>query len=199
MGECCGKIDNENIFYRKILWVILFINAGMFFIEVMSSLYSDSQSLLADSLDFLGDAINYGVSLYVLNKSINTRAKASIIKGVTMGVFGFWVVFTTVLKVFVTGMPQASIMGLIGFLALLANVFSAILLYKYRSGDSNKASVWICSRNDALGNIAVMAAAGGVFATSSRWPDLLVAVLIAGLALSGSWHILKKAKSELAS
>jgi len=200
--ECCEPPNGEHGWdcrYRQILWVILLINAGMFFVEIASGIYSGSQALLADALDFFGDAANYGISLYVLNRSINWRAKASIIKGSTMGLFGLWILGSTVYKALTTGIPQAEVMGVIGLLALVANVVSAALLYKYRTGDSNRESVWICSRNDAIGNIAVMLAAAGVFITGTKWPDLLVAFIIAGLALSGSYRIIKTAKSELGS
>lgn len=198
--ECCKTTNGEHGWdcrYRQILWVILFINVGMFVVEIASGIYSGSQALLADALDFFGDAANYGISLYVLNRSINWRAKASIIKGSTMGLFGLWVLGSTVYKALITGVPQAEVMGVIGFMALIANVVSAMLLYKYRGGDSNRESVWICSRNDAIGNIAVMLAAGGVFITGTKWPDLLVAAIIAGLALNGSWRIIRSARNEL--
>lgn len=198
--DCCELTNDTHGWdcrYRQILWVILFINAGMFVVEIASGLYSGSQSLLADALDFFGDAANYAISIYVLNKSVTTRARASLIKGYTLGVFGLWIVGSITYKALVTGVPQAEVMGAIGFLALIANVVSALLLYKYRSGDSNRESVWICSRNDAIGNIAVMLAAGGVFFTGTKWPDLLVAGIIASLALSGAWRIIKSARKEL--
>jgi len=199
-NDCCDNIAGNHGWdcrYRQILWVILFINAGMFLVEIASGIYSGSQSLLADALDFFGDAANYAISIYVLNKSITTRARASLIKGYTLGVFGMWIVGSITYKALVVGVPQAEVMGAIGFLALIANVASAALLYKYRSGDSNRESVWICSRNDAIGNIAVMLAAGGVFFTGTKWPDLLVAGIIASLALSGAWRIIKSARKEL--
>ena len=183
--------------YRQILWVILLINAAMFVVELSSGIYSGSQSLLADAIDFFGDAANYGISLYVLNKSVTMRAKASLLKGSTMGLFGLWILGSTLYKAFVTGIPHAEVMGAVGFLALIANVTSAALLYKYRKGDSNRESVWICSRNDAVGNIAVMLAAAGVFATGTKWPDLLVAAVMAGLALNGSRRIIRSALGEL--
>ena len=198
--DCCETSNGEHGWdcrYRQILWVILIINASMFFVEFASGLYSGSQSLLADALDFFGDAANYGISLYVLNKAISTRAKASLIKGSTMGAFGLWVLASTAYKAITVGIPQSEVMGMVGFLALLANVFSAFLLYKYRSGDSNRESVWICSRNDAIANIAVILAALGVHLTNTKWPDLLVATIIAGLALSGAIRIIKKAREEL--
>lgn len=183
--------------YRQILWVILIINAAMFVVELGSGIYSGSQSLLADAIDFFGDAANYGISLYVLNKSVTMRAKASLLKGSTMGLFGLWILGSTLYKALVTGVPQAEVMGAVGFLALIANVVCAGLLYKYRRGDSNRESVWICSRNDAVGNVAVMLAAAGVFATGTKWPDLLVAAVMAGLALNGSRRIIRSALGEL--
>lgn len=198
--ECCETTNEEHGWdcrYRQILWAILLINAVMFFVEIASGIYSGSQSLLADALDFFGDAANYAISLYVLNKAVNIRAKASLIKGSTMGVFGLWVLGSTVYKAIFAELPKAEVMGVIGFLALVANVVSAMLLYKYRSGDSNRESVWICSRNDAIGNIAVMLAALGIFVTGTKWPDLLVAAIIAGLALNGSWRIIRSARKEL--
>jgi len=198
--KCCNSIDGNHgwdCHYRQILWIILLINAGMFFVEITSAFYSGSQSLLADALDFLGDAANYSISLYVLNKLINIKAKASIIKASTMGLFGLWVIGTTAYKAIFAELPKAEIMGAIGFIALLANVLSAALLYKYREGDSNRESVWICSRNDAISNIAVILAAAAVFFTNTKWPDLFVAIIIASLALSGSWSIIRSARSEL--
>lgn len=197
---CCETTNGEHGWdcrYRQILWMILLINAGMFVVEIASGIYSGSQALLADALDFFGDAANYSISLYVLNRSIHWRAKASIVKGSTMGLFGLWILGSTVYKALTTGIPQAEVMGVIGFLALVANVVSAMLLYKYRTGDSNRESVWICSRNDAIGNVAVMLAAAGVFITDTKWPDLLVAAVIAGLALNGAWKIISKSKHEL--
>lgn len=211
MGNCCGEVEKTDkccessatgkhgwdCRYRRILWIILFINAGMFVVEIGSGIYSGSQSLLADALDFFGDAANYAISLYVLNKTISLRAKASLLKGATMGVFGLWVLGSTIYKAIIVGVPHAEVMGIIGFLALIANIVSAALLYKYRGGDSNRESVWICSRNDAIANVAVILAAGGVFLTGTKWPDLFVAFIIAGLALSGSWRIIRTAKDEL--
>jgi Co/Zn/Cd efflux system component len=200
--DCCNTpegVHGWDCRYRQILWVILIINAAMFVIELGSGIYSGSQSLLADAIDFFGDAANYGISLYVLNKSLMIRAKASLLKGGTMALFGLWILGSTVYKALVSGIPQAEVMGAIGFLALIANITCAALLYKYRSGDSNRESVWICSRNDAIGNVAVMLAAVGVFATGTKWPDLLVAAIMAGLALSGGWRVIRSAFQEIQS
>jgi len=197
-NNCCDSNEhNWDCKYRVILWVVLFINLGMFVLEIFSGLISGSQSLLADSLDFFADAANYGISLYVLSKSITLRAKASLIKGYTMGVFGVFVAVSTVYKVFFAVTPKAEIIGVVGFIALAANVFSAFLLYKYRKGDSNRASVWICSRNDAIANIAVIFAGLGVWITNTKWPDLTVAFIIASISLSGAYRIIKQARGEL--
>ena len=197
-NNCCDTNEhNWDCKYRKILWVVLLINLGMFILEIISGLVSGSQSLLADSLDFFSDAANYGISLYVLSKSITLRAKASLIKGYSMGVFGIFVAVSTIYKVFFAVTPKAEIISTVGFVALAANLFSAFLLYKYRKGDSNRASVWICSRNDAIANIAVIFAGIGVWITSTKWPDLIVAFIIASISLNGALHIIRKAKKEL--
>jgi Co/Zn/Cd efflux system component len=197
-NNCCDTNEhNWDCKYRKILWVVLFINLGMFVLEIFSGLISGSQSLLADSLDFFSDAANYGISLYVLSKSVTLRAKASLIKGYSMGILGIFVALSTIYKVFFAVTPKAEIIGAVGFIALTANLFSAFLLYKYRKGDSNRTSVWICSRNDAIANIAVIFAGIGVWITGTKWPDLMVAFIIASISLSGAFHIIKKAKKEL--
>ena len=200
MNECCENIDSEHTLddkYRRVLWVILVINALMFIVELASGLYSGSQSLLADSIDFFGDSAMYGISLYVFNKSLQERARASIIQGSMMGMYGIVIVASTIYKIFVVGVPQAEIMGIVGFLALFANVYSAFLLFKYRRGDSNRQSVWISSVNDAIANIAIILAGAGVFITSSKFPDLFVAFIIASIEIRGSLKILKQAKGEL--
>ena len=199
-NECCENIYDMHGWdckYRKILWVVLILNIIMFVVEFIAGIYSESQSLLADALDFLGDSGNYAISLYVLNRSIVWRAKTAIFKGVVMSMFGLYVLASTIYKSFVYLVPQAEVMGAIGALALIVNVISAALLYKYRSGDSNRESVWVCSRNDALGNVAVILASIGVFYTRTRWPDLLVAFIIVFLALSGAFRIINSAQKDL--
>jgi len=183
--------------YRRILWIALAINLTMFGVEVAAGLGAQSVSLLADSLDFLGDAANYGVSLFVLGMALRWRARASLIKGATMAAFGLWVVFVTARHAVVGTVPDAPVMGVVGVVALMANATVAALLYRFRKGDSNMASVWICSRNDAIGNVAVLAAALGVFGAGAGWPDFIVGAVMAGLALYGSWQILLHAASEL--
>lgn len=185
--------------YRKILWFALLVNAAMFAIELGAGFRSGSVSLLADAIDFLGDAANYGVSLAVLTMAMAWRSKAALLKGVCMLGFGFFVLGRAAWAAKTGTVPEAATMGVIGFLALAANVIVALLLYNYRTGDANMRSVWLCSRNDAFGNIAVMLAALGVFGTGTAWPDLAVAVGMAGLAIWGGWSVIQHARYELKS
>lgn len=200
--ECCdsGCSSNQLISprYRKILWVALIINSAMFVIEIVSGLNANSVSLLADAIDFFGDAMNYGISLAVLSMSLMWRARAALFKGFTMGAFGLFVLGSAVWSYMHGQIPEPYTMGAIGLLALIANVTVAIMLYAYREGDANMRSVWLCSRNDAIGNVAVMAAALGVFGSGSAWPDILVAVIMAGLGLSAAVQIITKANVEIA-
>jgi Co/Zn/Cd efflux system component len=199
MGGCsndsCGDLTDTR--YRRILWIILVLNAGMFFVEVFASFYSESVSLLADAGDFFADAANYGISLYVLNKALVMRARASLIKGATMALMGVFVIGNSIYHALTNAVPQAEIMGAVGALALIVNLGSAGLLYHYREGDSNRSSVWICSRNDAISNIMVILAAIGVTVTQSHWPDIVVASLIALLFLRSASNIIKIALSEI--
>jgi Co/Zn/Cd efflux system component len=183
--------------YRKILWVALIVNLAMFGIEIGAGFKSGSTSLLADAIDFFGDAANYGVSLAVLSAGVVLRAKAALLKGACMLGFGLFVLGRTA-WVFNQGTtPEALTMGSIALLALVANVAVAVMLYAYREGDANMRSVWLCSRNDAIGNIAVMLAALGVLGTGNAWPDLLVACGMAVLALAGGWSVIRQALDEL--
>jgi len=183
--------------YRRVLWAVLIINAAMFVIEGASGLFAGSVSLQADSLDFLGDSANYAISLYVVGRTVSLRAGAALIKAASMALFGFWVIGMTIYYSIVLGLPNSTTMGSIAILALAANLAAAFLLYRYRNGDANMRSVWLCTRNDAVGNIAVMAAAGGVFLTQTLWPDLAVGLLLAGLALSSSYQVFRQALAEL--
>jgi Co/Zn/Cd efflux system component len=183
--------------YRNILWFALAVNAVMFAIELGAGFSSGSVSLLADAIDFLGDAANYGVSLAVLTMAMAWRSKAALFKGTCMLGFGFFVLGKAVWAAKTGDMPEAATMGSIGFLALVANVVVALMLYRYRTGDANMRSVWLCSRNDAFGNIAVMLAAVGVFGTGSAWPDLAVALGMAALAIWGGWSVIQHARFEL--
>jgi len=183
--------------YKKVLWVALVVNLGMFIVEVASGLKAGSVSLLADSLDFFGDAANYAVSLFVLGMALSIRAKAALVKGATLGIFGVGVLAFTAYRLWTGQVPEPLTMGVIAVLALVANVAVALMLYKWREGDSNMQSVWLCSRNDAIGNVAVVAAAGLVAWTGSAWPDLVVAVLMATLGITAARTIIAQAWREL--
>lgn len=183
--------------FRRVLWIALISNAAMFVVEIIASQIGDSISLQADALDFFGDSANYAISLFVLGMALHIRARASLVKGLTMAAFGFWVIGSAIYRALVGSAPDVSVMGTIAFLALIVNVAVSVLLYRYRGGDSNMRSIWLCSRNDAIGNIAVMVAAAGVFATSSRWPDLIVAAIVASLNLSAAFQVIRLALSEM--
>ena len=184
--------------YRRVLWVALAVNLAMFCVEIGAGLAAQSVSLLADSLDFLGDAGNYGISLFVLGMALQWRARASLLKAASMGAFGLWVAVTTVQHALAGTVPAAPVMGMVGALAFAANLGVAALLYRWREGDSNMRSVWICTRNDAIGNLAVLAAAAGVLGSGSGWPDYLVAAVMSGLALVGAVQVARQALAELA-
>jgi Co/Zn/Cd efflux system component len=156
-----------------------------------------SRALQADALDFLGDALTYGMSLAVIGSSLRVRAWTAFIKGVSLTLMGLWVLGATAYYVLVVGTPHAEVMGVVGFLALAANVASVLILMRYREGDANVRSVWLCSRNDAIGNVAVMLAAAGVWLTASRWPDLIVAAMMAGVFVTSSVQILRQSLGEL--
>lgn len=185
--------------YRRILWVALMVNAAMFAVEVGAGVQSGSASLLADAIDFLGDAANYALSLWVLAMALTWRARAALFKGASMLAFGVFVVGRVAWGAWQGTAPEPVTMGTIGLLALAANLGVAVLLYTYRDGDANMRSVWLCTRNDALGNVAVMGAALGVFGTGSAWPDLAVAAIMAWLAIAGGASVIRQARQELAS
>lgn len=184
--------------YRRVLWIALVVNAAMFLVEIVGGVQSGSVSLLADAVDFLGDAANYGLSLAVLSLALAWRARAALVKGLSMGAYGLFILGTAIAKIWTAAPPEAITMGAIGFLALVANVSVALLLYRYRDGDANMRSVWLCTRNDAIGNVAVMVAALGVFGTGSAWPDLAVAAIMSILALTAAVSVIRQARLELA-
>lgn len=182
--------------FRTALWIALVINLAMFCVELIGGAYAHSSALWADALDFFGDAVNYGVSLAVLGASLYWRASVALLKGLVMAGFGF-IVIAKVIYAYTQGIPPEAItMGAIGVLALAANMFCAFILYAFRDGDSNMKSVWLCSRNDAIGNVAVILAAVGVFGTGSMLPDIIVAVIMAVLGLTGGYQVMKKAQQE---
>jgi len=183
--------------WTRALWIALLINAGMFFVEIGAGVAAGSSSLQADALDFLGDAVNYGIALGVAGLHLTWRARAALIKGVGLVALGFWVIGTTVWAASHGTLPQAETMGIVGFAALLANAGVALMLYRFRDGDANMRSVWICSRNDAIGNLAVLAAALGVFGSGSGWPDFAVAGVMAALSIQGGGAIVRHALADL--
>ncbi len=195
-AKCCETPVSAAPGYSQVLWIALAVNALMFVVEVVAGLFAGSLSLQADALDFLGDAGNYALSLWAASRALHVRARVATLKGITMGLFGLWVLVRAVLGVGGGDVPHAEVMGLTGLAALLANLGVAVLLYRYRNGDSNMRSVWLCTRNDVLGNLAVLLAASGVFALGARWPDLLVAAVISSLALVGAVQILRHAKRD---
>jgi Co/Zn/Cd efflux system component len=183
--------------WRRALWIAFALNAAMFAVEFLAGSAADSRSLQADALDFLGDSANYAISLKVAGMALVWRARSALLKGLTLLAFGGWVLVTAIIAAMGGATPQPETMGLVGAMALVTNVGVALMLYRFRTGDANMRSVWICSRNDAVGNIAVMIAAFGVFQTDNAWPDLAVAALLAGLAVSGGVQIVWQAREEL--
>jgi Co/Zn/Cd efflux system component len=201
-ADCCGQCHvpdphRGNRAYRRVLWAVLAINAIMFLVEIGAGVAAGSASLQADALDFLGDAANYVISLLVVGMALRYRATAALAKACTMGVFGLWVVGTAIWHAALGTLPSAFTMGTVGFAALLANAASFGLLWAYRDGDANMRSAWVCTRNDVLGNLAVLLAAAGVFGTGSGWPDVIVAAVMAALALQGAAVVARQSVDEL--
>jgi len=183
--------------WRCALWIALFINAGFFVAEIAAGAAAGSAALQADALDFFGDAANYSISLGVAGMALTWRARAAVAKGGTMLAFALWVLASTAWHAIYGTVPRAEVMGVVGLAALAANGGVAVMLYRFRAGDANMRSVWICSRNDAVGNTAVMLAAIGVFGTGTGWPDVAIAAVMGGLGLWGGWQIVSQARGEL--
>lgn len=184
-------------FFRRVLWIALALNASMFVVEFAGGVVARSVSLTADSLDFLGDSVNYALSLAVLGMAARRRAQAALFKGLSLGAVGLWVVGNTIWNLTHGTLPRAEVMGVIGMMALAVNAGVALGLWRYRHGDANMRSIWLCSRNDAVGNVAVLLAASGVWASGTGWPDLAVAALLAWLPLSAAVGIVRQANAEL--
>jgi len=201
MSGCCEDklFDGVSPAYKRALITVIIINAVMFFVEMTAGLVSGSQALKADALDFAGDTATYALSLFVIGASIKTRARASLIKSASLAVIAIAVLTMTILRVLDGTPPEAGTMGVIGLLALLANLMSVFILLRWRDGDSNVRSVWLCSRNDAIGNVGVIVAGGLVAATGAAWPDLVVAALLASLFLKSAATIAVQAIGELKS
>lgn len=199
MSGCCEEksFDGASSAYRRALYAVIAINAIMFIVEMTAGLMSGSQALKADALDFGGDTATYALSLMVIGASVRTRALASLVKGASLAIIAFAVLAMTIYRVLNGASPEPGTMGLIGFIALLANLTSVFVLLRWRDGDSNVRSVWLCSRNDAIGNVGVIIAGGMVAVIGSAWPDLVVAVLLASLFLKSASAITLQATREL--
>lgn len=198
--NCCHEThcaDGGGRAFRRVLWASLLINAAMFLIEIVAGLAAGSVSLQADALDFLADTGNYAISLFVAGMALHHRARAALVKGLTMGILGICVIAASAWNAIHQITPEPITMGVVGFAALAANVLVFGLLWAYRSGDSNMQSVWLCSRNDVIGNCAVLLAALGVFGTGTGWPDVIVASVMGALAVQGSWQVTRRASGEL--
>tara|TARA_R110001583_G_scaffold67490_7_gene192890 strand:+ start:595 stop:1221 length:627 start_codon:yes stop_codon:yes gene_type:complete len=199
MAGCCGghsNFDGMSKKYKKILWWVIAINGIMFLVEMSAGIGAQSQALKADALDFLGDTLTYGISLWAIGKSISLRSNVALFKGYSLLLMALWVVASTLYRFFALNSPDATIMGGIAILAFSANVLSVLLLMRYKDGDANVRSVWLCSRNDAIGNLVVLIAASGVWLSGSAIPDLVVAFILASLFLSSALQIIKQAKLE---
>jgi Co/Zn/Cd efflux system component len=204
-ADCCDHCHDHDpggdparqAAYRRVLWAALAINVGMFAVEIGAGVAAGSASLQADALDFLGDGANYAISLFVVGMALRYRATAALAKGATMALFGAWVIGVTAWHAVHGTLPHAFTMGVVGLAALAANALSFALLWVHRWGDANMRSAWICTRNDVLGNLAVLLAALGVFGTGTGWPDVIVAAVMAGLALQGATVVLRQAWREL--
>lgn len=198
--SCCPKgvpiFDGVDPRYKRILWTVIGINGAMFLGEMVAGQLAGSQALKADALDFLADTVTYGLSLAVIGASLRTRATAALAKGVSLSLMALWVFGSTLYQTLILSLPKAEVMGVVGVLALATNLASVLLLRPYKDGDANVRSVWLCSRNDAIGNVIVMAAAFGVWGTATAWPDLAVAAVMAGIFLTSSVQILRQAWVE---
>lgn len=202
-GRCCGEYEGRpskpDGAWRRVLWIALAINATMFGIEMVAGVAAQSAALKADALDFLGDSANYAISLGVAGLALQWRARAALLKGASLLFLGLWVIASAIWMALAGTLPQAETMGVIGIMALVANLACAAILWRHRDGDANRRSVWICSRNDAIGNLAVVVAALGVFGTGTGWPDIAVAAILASLGITGGYQIIRQALGELRS
>jgi cation diffusion facilitator family transporter len=197
---CCGAtvdFDGQSKGYRQILWLVIALNAVMFAVEIVAGALAGSQALLADALDFAGDTATYALSLFVIGMPLVWRSRAALFKSASLTLMGVFVLGSTLYQTFILAQPNETVMGVVGVLALAANVTAALLLMRYRDGDANVRSVWLCSRNDAIGNVAVTMAAVAVGLTGSAWPDLIVAFAMASLFLRSAWQILQQSLGEL--
>lgn len=199
---CCSAASSDQLnspMWRRALWIALLINAGFFVAEIVAGVAAGSAALQADALDFFGDAANYAISFGVAGMALSWRSRAALAKGGTLIAFALSVLGSTAWHAVYGTLPRAEVMGVVGIAALIANGGVALMLYRFRTGDANMRSVWICSRNDAIGNATVLLAALGVFGTGTGWPDVIVAAIMGGLGLWGGWQIVAQARGELRS
>ncbi|MEH6577102.1 MAG: cation transporter [Amphritea sp.] len=199
MAHCCSSNKNFTGLtptYKRILWLIIGINGVMFGVEMFAGIAAQSQALQADALDFLGDTLSYSISLWAIGQTIRVRSSAALLKGLSLTLMALWVMGSTVYRFFILNSPDAFTMGSVAIAAFAANLISVLLLVRYKDGDANVRSVWLCSRNDAIANLIVLVAASGVWYADSAWPDLIVAAIMAGLFLSSAWQITRQAATE---
>jgi cation diffusion facilitator family transporter len=201
MDSCCqdkaSELEALRVHQSRTLWTVLGINGGMFGIELVIGLLAGSTALLADSLDMLGDALVYGFSIYVVGRSARWRASAALMKGVIMAAFGLVVLAQAGYHFVSPNVPDFRLMGITGTLALTANIGCLLLLTRHRNDDLNMRSTWLCSRNDIIANVGVLAAAVGVFVTASPWPDLAIGLLITAVFMRSAVYIVRQAVTEL--
>ena len=201
--QCCSSASGSETTlndarWRRVLWIALGLNAAMFIVEGVAGYFAGSRALQADALDFLGEAANYAISLSVAGMALAWRAKTAMVKGITILSFGLGVLVWVIWGLFHGSNPAPYAMSAVGTLALVVNFGVAVMLYRYRTGDANMRSVWICTRNDAVNNCLVIGAGVAVLWTGSGLPDLIAALVMAILGISGGWQIIRQARLELA-
>ena len=192
-----GDLAHVTPAYRRALWVVVGLNVGYGLVEMFGGFVSGSQALKADALDFLGDGLISFLGLLAIGWSLAWRARSALVQGLFLAVLGVGVLAASGYRVLVLNQPEAELMGLFGAVALAVNAAAAAVLLPHRTGDANVRAVWLFSRNDAVGNLAVVAAAGLVWWTGTPWPDLAVAVVVAGLFLQSAWPIVRDALGDL--
>ena len=196
--DCCpAPTPSNGVSYRRVLWIALFANAAMFFVELVAAWWSGSSALAADAADFLGDSANYALSLGAIAAGGLWVSRVALLKGLAMSLYGVGVLAYAGWRAWLGTPPEPLTMGVVGVLALAVNFGVAVLLYRFRAGDANMRSVWLCTRNDVIANIAVLFAAAGVFGTGTVWPDVAVAGMLAVLGLTSGTSVMRHARSEL--
>jgi Co/Zn/Cd efflux system component len=191
---CCTP---KTVSYPRVLWIALVANAAMFLVEVVAAVWSGSSALAADAADFLGDSANYALSLGAMALGGAWISRVALLKGAAMSIYGVAVLAYAAWRAWLGVPPEPITMGVVGVVALLVNLGVALLLYRFRDGDANMRSVWLCTRNDIIANIAVLVAAAGVFGTSTVWPDVAVAAMLAVLGLTSGRIVIRQARAEL--